>query len=239
MTAIYEQFINDPPPWRFVNTVEAYMDYIRQTDRSWSLHQIEREGGPSHGYISSLRDKLQKKSKYSASSHKVEALVKVLNRHVPATQYWPLHEAMRAAGIREEDIARPQTVGLGRTRMKPSQEKDALPFPVVRIPAPVLGIDSISKDGLSAAASPQPVFHFASNMAFIKDSIPGYPHQSPGEWAIIQAPNARLPEGLDIWALVRDGPDIRAVPRNQKGDKDVVVIAWIIGTFRIAAPLAS
>jgi hypothetical protein len=229
-TPIYQQYLDVSPPQRFAVTVQAYIDYLIQTDSTWSGRRLMREAGLSHNYLSSFKKKLEQYANYKPSVNTIDPIIAVLNRYLPSEQRWPRDEALVAANVDREDVEE-QHVSLydERNRNVAPLADDTFPQFPVWMALPVLHMEKMQKSGVHQAADPRSVLRLSSNMALVQDAVPGYTPQRKGDWAIIQSPVATMPQGVNAWALIRDGAVLHAVPQHEARRRHVV--AWIIGTL--------
>jgi len=228
---IYRQYVEVPPPQRFLQTIDAYLDLLRETDGTWSGRRLARESGLSHNYFSAFKARLKDLPDYSPGVNTIDPIIAALNRHLPGEQRWPRLEALEAANVKPADIEA-QQVHIHAERSKPVAPPtniDVLPPLPAQIALPVLSGSIMEAKGMAAAVDTRAVFQVKSNMALVQDPLPGYTPQREGDWALIQSPDAPTPQGVQPWALVREGQHLRAVPYGTA--KRQQIVAWILGTL--------
>ncbi|MBA3827257.1 MAG: hypothetical protein H0X24_25600 [Ktedonobacterales bacterium] len=235
MPALYEQFLDVPPPQRFLSTIDAYMEYIKQTNIDFSWRRLAAEVGASHGYIPGLRKRITDNGRLGGKrpiDHRVIALfVEGLNAQVPGNQRWSIEDAYAALGITvAKTHIRPRSGEVHET-VAGRTIADTFERTLTVLSLPLMRMELMSERGIAAATANKRMLNFQNNMRLVEDAIPGYAPQRPGEWALIQSPDASVPEG--VWAMVRDGATVTAKPRHtvEEGEQ---VIAWVLGTLRIA-----
>lgn len=229
---LYQQFLDTPAPKRFATTARAYLTSMQTIDKTWSGRKLSTSAGLSPAYYNVTLGRIDKgEGSNKLNIPSLVALVETINAAMPGDQVWPVEMAIQAAGLSLEGY-RGQQRQRQRTNAASDEDdyRDVLPQMRVALPLPLLDLGSIRTQGLGAAVNTREVLNMANNMALITAPIPGYPPQKDGEWALIQDPAAKVPEG--VWALVREDGQVYAHPRKLL-EKQQHVIAWIIGTLRV------
>lgn len=230
---IYMQYTDVPAPERFVTTVEAYTEAIRQDIPDWSARKMLAEAGLSHGLLHALRSNPGRQPDLKS----IGKIVGTLNQHLSSDQRWPVESAVIAAGYPASNTARIQPPTLINQRQAPTP-LDLMPRVSASLALPVFDFALLNESGLERAQISRKHFNASTDMGILKGRVPGYPLQrSPDEWVIFLRPEAERSVPNDAYALVRtEAREVRAFPRHLYTKSQV--IGWLIGVIYLPSMAA-
>ena len=232
--AVYLRFEDIQPPIRFVTILEAYIEFLKDSDATWSARRLMQMTEPklSPSYLYNIRQRITRNDG-KPTPVTISRIVGALNSVLPSNQQWPIRHAFIAADQEDkfEENIRPPLPSPRRAALL-NRPDDHLPHTIAKVNTPLIRFEDIQAKGLGEAVTMQRVVQLANNMAFIEGRIPGYTEQQAGEWVLIQDVGARNTESQ--WVLVRDDEEIKAMMR-QEVKPSQRIIAWILGIMRISA----